>query len=949
MDQLVDWNLRERNFDAEKEALRVAFHPAARNPLEHEEGAAAQTHPDPLSNPLSTPSFDEDPLSHMAAHSATEKQELPMSAITTNPYLTAKNLERFTELGGRAMDRFELRLEQLDDNADHPEQVFQMTFQDVIDLAVQRKREMVEVWARDERVRTLKIVIQCCKLLSDVTFPLFYPRLFSVAADVLDKFGQIVYERIATKAFGTPNPAPFDPCEVSDAAKETCRNWFFKIDTIRELLPRLFIELSLIKSFAFLVRDPYEHVFRRISCAIRGVGHPLVAAYLRAYLAKKMGELIPHSSALHRMNAMDLFRMVPLFNNPQRRAEMERIGVDFTRYLDVLSPPLQATLHALVHSEPTTSFLPEVFNAYTAHARNTAVVLLRVLEIFPADQLAPVARDLPRMAKETAPEGEFPDHRLFAALGKKLAQTAPRKADVLPILNDVWRVVTKMQDPRKYIEVVQHFIAYPVKYCSDRETNIMLGDVVRHVSAERAFETLSDEILMTLRNCASAHPNVSCLLAMDHYLPLYHMLPSRLAVEAAKEILASLRRSTERTTDPLVIHAFFEIAKTAASSIDSTSYDADRAEIEGLIAHFVHMVDFGRDVERHLSFFVDCRRAFSLFERVKLELVVAVCTLAIRTWNLAGRRHTAKTAGFVKACLAYCQVTIPSIEGVPERLRAFLLSGQVALCNNMLAQADTFLRIAISLVGEVPPVREVRHEAQETETWLRTFLCQFASTLVLVPGHPQHGPFYLIRGLVNAVMEYTWDETRATKGHVYVAFVSLLAALSQRRIPYRIAGVDSNDELYQREAAYLQELNRTVVGLVGQALKELQRLNTAAQPESVAEQARLALALYDALMALAELNPQSAELAFKLVTLASKKLGVIPGATGAVATGATGLVGKRGAQAAQHLQNCIKALKARAERDESPLAQNLLRLVVQGAPDTPTRPAQPRAVTDAPL
>jgi len=47
---------------------------------------------------------------------------------------------------------------------------------------------------------------QCCKLLSDVTFPTFYPRLFSVVSRVLDTFGRIVYERIATKAFDSPNP-----------------------------------------------------------------------------------------------------------------------------------------------------------------------------------------------------------------------------------------------------------------------------------------------------------------------------------------------------------------------------------------------------------------------------------------------------------------------------------------------------------------------------------------------------------------------------------------------------------------------------------------------------------------------------------------------------------------------------------------------------------------------
>ena len=113
---------------------------------------------------------------------------------------------------------------------------------------------LTEAWQAQERVKAVKLAIQNAKLLSDATVLQFYPSMFVLVTDLLDNFAKLVFDRIKERGAGLdphtgaqlpPLGDRFSHKQVSDLAKETCRNWFYKIASVKELLPRVFVEIAI--------------------------------------------------------------------------------------------------------------------------------------------------------------------------------------------------------------------------------------------------------------------------------------------------------------------------------------------------------------------------------------------------------------------------------------------------------------------------------------------------------------------------------------------------------------------------------------------------------------------------------------------------------------------------------------------------------------------------------
>ena len=82
-------------------------------------------------------------------------------------------------------------------------------------------------------------------------------------------------------------PTAFGAADVRATAQDTCRNWFVKVNSVKQLLPRLYMELALLRCYRFLQDGPPLDALCRLCRAARGVAHPVAASYLRCFIARK--------------------------------------------------------------------------------------------------------------------------------------------------------------------------------------------------------------------------------------------------------------------------------------------------------------------------------------------------------------------------------------------------------------------------------------------------------------------------------------------------------------------------------------------------------------------------------------------------------------------------------------------------------------------------------------
>ncbi|PPD91888.1 hypothetical protein GOBAR_DD11156 [Gossypium barbadense] len=653
-------------------------------------------------------------------------------------------------------------LEELDDPQKFSETDTKViTQQEYVSRLHELKDEINRAWHSEDRVKSLKLSIKVSRLLMDTSVSNFYPTLFVLVTDVLNMLGDMVWERIRQKAEFAEDGARlcslrenFRASDVPIDAKETCYNWFCKVGSIRELLPRIYLELAIFPCWRFLIEQPAESL-QRLVMMTRGIGDPLASAYCRLYISHHAQKLPSHDTGYLITCLNDITLIFTRISSTKESAH--GCFADSKRSLiSLMEPSVEFIMKCILND---------------ASQRRAGKVLVELglgrsqEELFGGSPCVSIV--LHHLLKD--------DHLKTILEGiSKLASDKVLAEDELASLQSI------------LVKLLSHF--------KDLE----------HVFSLNHFLQILDMMHGNSRGIVNMHildmaTRLCCILFLWFVVEGYLYFVFLKHIQLEFYLMLVLLSRNGYVHDPTTIQLLFEISQALHSDTDLVNMKNDDNQQQArLISRFVRMVDHGVEYERHLAFLMECRWALGSIIELKEILVHSSNCLATKALK-DGKKHTA----FVKTCIAFSEITIPSIPGHIKQLNLYLGTAEVALLGGLVSHSDGLIDSAINCLQSSDWMEGSR--TLDSDGMLSS-IRKLCSLLIMVPGNPEVGILHIPKSILLIIHSRSWSPR--LKARILCAIISLSATLSQERLPYHAdhPEIMGNDLLFFGDSSYVREL-----------------------------------------------------------------------------------------------------------------------------------------------
>ena len=687
------------------------------------------------------------------------------------------------------------------------------------------KKEMLQKWDKEEKVATLKIIIQCAKILNDVSTPKFYCHKFLIISEFIDNFSKLVYDRICKLAFGSKQQVDFSkisPDVGAPQAKDICMNWIMKTCCIRELLPRIYIDISFLGMFKFIMTDDeLERKILNIAYMIRGISHPLIAFYASMYLTKIVLTLFPKTKKFLFILLQNLSKFEI---NEALMKKLNYEGMTVEELKKVLDPCVEWICYCACKNMGPKDFktLIKIYDESKNYSLFKGVIIHSLPKFIFNDKIVQyifVCFDLYNnyestflcylicqkiLISDNPLEGQY-----IAIMWDKIKNCKNRELfiDCCSLLGEVLIKFHNEDVQDKFFEEV--FEIFKNTFSNSSSTGESPQEIQKYFAKFEIF----------LYNILTKITNYNSILSGDNFLFLLQNFNPEMKLNICNTIFRQLINQKDPITDTYLAFSLLKIGKFIHDSIEIFSPAEKKKEVSDVLIKFINKIDFGMDFENYLNFLSEARDAYCELEEVTELLVKCVQKTAIQTYKSVKGKHNKKTMRFCKVCVAYCQITIPSITSLKTQLKLDLTTAEIALMNNLISECDSICRGIITGIQ-----KEIYEFLNKLEAdFVINFSKSLLGFLVMVPSNPDD-PFQLIRGFVNLFLDEKLQKTllvSRVKLSVFLSMAKFVTTQLQTRLPYHVFNVDSNDEIFTGDQKYIMEGNELIETILTEILNEI--------------------------------------------------------------------------------------------------------------------------------
>ncbi|GMY31180.1 VPS35 endosomal protein sorting factor-like isoform X1 [Fagus crenata] len=724
-------------------------------------------------------------------------------------------------------------LEELEDPEKYAEEgVKFITRQEYVSRLHELKDEINRAWRANDRVTSLKLSIKVARLLMDTSILQFYPTLFVLAMDIMDMLGDMVWERIKCKA------------EFSEDGTRLCS------------LP----ELAILPCWRFLVDKPEDSV-QRLVMMTRGLADPLASAYCSLYMAH-CAQKLPSRDIGYLVKCVNDIKILVMRIVSSKEATQGNFTNNKRLLVSLMEPTIEYLMKCIFKDSSQMQVgnvlvelglgmnQVELFGSFPC----VSIVLHHLLNELLAEVVTSNAVQI-LYTIECSNDYSFDQCLNYRLLGFRLSERKLQTDIVHAVVDKVIQVVSEKNSLGEYLKVVDAFVDIVLQNQMDNHLNTILGGISKRAYNKGVTEDELANLQSILVKLLTHFKGLEDVFSLNHFLEILDIMYGSSRSIVNMHILNMAIRNGY-ISDPTAIQLLFEVSQALHDDVDLVNMKDDDNQPARLISRFVHMVDYGTEMERHLTFLVECRGAFGSLNELKETLVHSSNCLAIKTLKDA-KKHLS----FVKSCIAFSEVTLPSISARVKQLYLYLETAEVALLCGLVSHSDGLIDSAMNCLQSLDLV-----DGSRTSTDVEGILSaiqKLCSLLVMVPGNPEQGVTYFPNNILSLVSSRSWMTPRM-RTRIFCTILTLTATLSQNKLPYHAdhGEILGNDLLFFGDSSYLHEL----VSLAEFVLQNL--VDTIQQETSRAARGSMALEACNCIASSFMLSNEISQVCSKLIETA---------------------------------------------------------------------------------